>query len=227
MKYPVVPLIKALYGHPDGGYWEKHCEKHLLEVVGFVPIREWRSCYWHEKLRLYLVVYVDDLKMAGPKENLAEGWRLIQKGVNMGKVESVGLYLGCNHKTYSAVSPYIGKPVRVMEYDMSDFLRSCTGVYKKLTGVAKLRKASSPFYPDEADGASGSVGTQKVETDEGKVEYEGRPLDGDASKVLMKVLYAARMARFDLLRCVGFLASHVTKSDSSHDRRLFRMMCYI
>jgi hypothetical protein len=73
----------------------------LLEV-GFVLIREWRSCYWHEKLRLHLVVYVDDFKMAGPKENMTEGWRLIQKGVNMGKVESVGLYLGCNHKPYSA-----------------------------------------------------------------------------------------------------------------------------
>ena len=30
---PVVPLIRALYGHPDaGGYWEAHCEKHLREV---------------------------------------------------------------------------------------------------------------------------------------------------------------------------------------------------
>ena len=28
MKDPVVPLIKALYRHPDaGGYWEKHVEK--------------------------------------------------------------------------------------------------------------------------------------------------------------------------------------------------------
>ena len=24
---PVVPLIRALYGHPDaGGYWERHCD---------------------------------------------------------------------------------------------------------------------------------------------------------------------------------------------------------
>ena len=30
---PVVPLIRALYGHPDsGGYWERHCEAHLRKV---------------------------------------------------------------------------------------------------------------------------------------------------------------------------------------------------
>ena len=39
-KDPVVPLIRALYGHPDaGGYWEKHCEKHLFEQ-GFTPVKE-------------------------------------------------------------------------------------------------------------------------------------------------------------------------------------------
>ena len=31
MKDPVCPLLLALYGHPDaGGYWEEHCEKHVL-----------------------------------------------------------------------------------------------------------------------------------------------------------------------------------------------------
>ena len=43
----------------------------------------------------------------------------------------------------------------------------------------------------------------------------------------MKVLYAAHMARFDLLRAVGPLASKVTKWDEACDRRLYRLMCYI
>ena len=47
MRDPVCPLILALYGHPDaGGYWEAHCESHL-KSVGFTPIDEWRSCFWH------------------------------------------------------------------------------------------------------------------------------------------------------------------------------------
>ena len=52
---PVVPLRKALYGHPNAGtFWEQHCDE------------EWPSVYIHEKLQLVLVVYVDDFKMAGP-----------------------------------------------------------------------------------------------------------------------------------------------------------------
>ena len=49
MRDPVCPLILALYRHPDaGGYWEAHCESHL-KSVGFVPIEEWRSCFWHSE----------------------------------------------------------------------------------------------------------------------------------------------------------------------------------
>ena len=97
MRDPVCPLILALYGHPDsGGYWEHHCEKHLRSV-GFVPIADWRSCFWHSELGLYLVVYVDDFKMAGPSGNLAKGWSLIRKGVSTELPTPTGKYLGCDH----------------------------------------------------------------------------------------------------------------------------------
>ena len=43
----------------------------------------------------------------------------------------------------------------------------------------------------------------------------------------MKVLYAARYARFELLRAIGFLACHVAKWDVQCDRRLHRLMSYI
>ena len=64
-------------------------------------------------------------------------------------------------------------------------------------------------------------------TDEGPCDYDGKTLSSGASKVLMKLLYAARMARYDLLRAVGGLATMVTKWDASCDRRLYRLMCYI
>ena len=48
-----------------------------------------------------------------------------------------------------------------------------------------------------------------------------------AARVLMKVLYAARVARFDLLKAVCVLATRVTKWDSSCDKRLHRLMAYI
>ncbi len=48
-----------------------------------------------------------------------------------------------------------------------------------------------------------------------------------ASSVLMKVLYAARLSRFDLLKAVANLAQKVTKWDKGCDRMLHRLMCYI
>ena len=67
---PVVRLRLALYGHPDSGvYWEQKCDTHL-KSVGFDPIVDWRSCYFHRELQLFLIVYVDDFKLCGPASNL-------------------------------------------------------------------------------------------------------------------------------------------------------------
>ena len=48
-----------------------------------------------------------------------------------------------------------------------------------------------------------------------------------AAKILMKILYGARLARFDLLRAVCQLATCITKWDVNCDRRLHRLVCYI
>ena len=66
----------------------------------------------------------------------------------------------------------------------------------------------------------------KVDFQEGLDRSEGQ-LQPIASRVLMKVLYAARVCRFDLLRAVGVLAQRVTSWDAECDRRLHRLMSYI
>lgn len=46
---PVIPLMRALYGHPDAGtIWEQHCDavivkRNGVELVGIGP-----SCYYHK-----------------------------------------------------------------------------------------------------------------------------------------------------------------------------------
>ncbi len=52
-------------------------------------------------------------------------------------------------------------------------------------------------------------------------------VSGIGARVLMKVLYAARLARFDLLLAIGRLATYFTCWDEMCDRRLHRLMCYI
>ena len=48
-----------------------------------------------------------------------------------------------------------------------------------------------------------------------------------AASVLMKLLYAARIARFDLLRSINALAGNVTKWTKDDDARLHHLLCYV
>ena len=118
MRDPVCPLRLALYGHPDsGGYWEQHCEAHLVDKVGFVPIEEWRSCFWHPKWKMFLVVYVDDFKLAGP-ENI---W--LNAGMPLG-VESKRTTLRLSASTWVAIIKF--PPRWTLPLDMSTALWSTT-----------------------------------------------------------------------------------------------------
>ena len=61
---------------------------------------EWRSCYWHDHLQVFLIIYVDDFKMAGPETKVAEAWDLLRKGdktIKMDELKQVENYLGCEH----------------------------------------------------------------------------------------------------------------------------------
>ena len=58
-------------------------------------------------------------------------------------------------------------------------------------------------------------------------ESEQGQLQPIAARVLMKVLYAARVCRFALLRPVCVLAQRITCWDAECDRRLHRLISYI
>ncbi len=93
---PVCRLRLALYGHPMSGvYWELHCNQRLKKK-SFSAIPGWEQCFWHSELKLILIVYVDDFKMAGPEENLAKGWKLISEEIKLDEPTPLTRYLGCD-----------------------------------------------------------------------------------------------------------------------------------
>ena len=120
---PVVRLDKALYGHPDSGtMWEQHCDKKVQEI-GFKPIgEEWPSMYFHDKLKLLLVIYVDDLKLAGPSENLAKGWEMLRTVLRIEPETDLGLYLGCV-LSQGETQLHNGKQVKTITYNMEGWLK--------------------------------------------------------------------------------------------------------
>ena len=153
IEYPVVPLLRALYGHPDSGtYWEEHCDKHC-QSVGFDPIPNWPSCYYHGKLSLFLVIYVDDFKMSGPEKHLPEGWKLIMEGLNIDPPTEQGQYLGCMHEKGRIKLPD-GSWANSLTYNSESFLRSCIQRYVDLvtevTGrPPTIQKRDTPFLPED------------------------------------------------------------------------------
>ena len=109
------------------------------------------------------------------------------------------------------------KPVNEVIYGMKSFLQQAVDRYKDLASPKfhNLKQVATPFHDDKI--------ARPVET-EAEVKGELAPT---ASRVLMKLLFAARMVRYDLLRAVQGLASRVTKWSNECDKSLHRRMCYV
>ena len=81
MEDPVVPLERNLYGHPLAGLlWERHCEKILLKY-GWEKV-SYRECLFVREKGLFLSVCVDDIKLAGKKQNIDPLWKVLNKEVD-------------------------------------------------------------------------------------------------------------------------------------------------
>ena len=135
---------------PDaGGYWERHCHEHLTSV-GFVSVPDWRSTYWHPKFKFLLMVYVDDLKMAGPSANFSKAWELIRQSIKTDEPHAVTKCLGCEH--IIRATHVGGVSVNEIEYNMRPFFEQCVDSYLELTKKFKdtLKPAKTPFLDDKA-----------------------------------------------------------------------------
>ena len=68
-----------LYGHPLAKLlWEWQFEKVLLKH-GWEKIPNWECLFVHREKGLFLSVYVDDIKLAGRKQNLDPLWKVLSK----------------------------------------------------------------------------------------------------------------------------------------------------
>ena len=129
---PCCKLIQALYGHPDSRtFWEKHADKKLKEL-DFEPAAEsWPSCYIHQELDIFLVLYVDDFLMSGPEENMDIMWERISKVLKIDDPGAMGLYLGCIHEEGS-IKTENGTTVRTMTFNQEGLFREKVAKYMEL-----------------------------------------------------------------------------------------------
>ena len=139
--------------------------------------------------------------------------------------------------------------VTTVTYDMEQFLRFCVDRYLEVAGDVKLNKVVTPGIHEEtkdhvsrrpvkegpsvmcnwcnnlAPTVSGLEPDQREGTPELAMKEPVRAhLAPHAASVLVKLLYGARIARFDLLRQVNRLARNVHRWSDSDDRGLHHLM---
>ena len=82
MEDPVVPLERNLYGHPFAGLlWERQYEKIQLKFV-WEKVSNLECLFVHREKGLFLSVCVDDIKLAGKKQNINPMWKVLNKEVD-------------------------------------------------------------------------------------------------------------------------------------------------
>ena len=101
METPVCPLKRNLYGHKLAGFlWQKYAAHIIINELGFEKLMSWECLYFHRGKKLFLSVYVDDLKMAGISASIKPMWGLMQVHMKLEPPKKMweNQYLGCAQK---------------------------------------------------------------------------------------------------------------------------------
>ena len=196
LRDPVVELRKALYGHPQAGdLWHNHL-KTELETLGFATIDGWPSTYVRgagSDDMVLIIVYVDDLLIVGKPDAIERVTTKLRQRVKMEDPEPMDKYLGCYHHMSRGKDGVLD-----VRFDMTGYLPAAVDIYIAETGL-KVTTASSP-YPPELPPAQ----LQHALESPGRFQHK-------AASLLMKLMYAARMAVPSLCVAVQRLASNITK----------------
>ena len=193
----------------------------------------------HRKHGLFLSVYVDDIKLAGRKQNLSPMWKKLVKLVDHGEPTSFLDHLcvrctqrecksnentieeykklfdsrisaGATEKLPGCEKPH-AKTV-VWSYDMEGHAQKCVERFCELANLKteQLYKVSSPCLDDHH--------FKKEE-----LESVGE-LSEVCSQIVLKCLYLARTGRLDILWSVNKLARSITTWTKACDQRFARLI---
>ena len=97
-----------------------------------------------------LIVYVDDMKMSGPKDSLATHWANLGKGINLaippGDSNKRLTFLGCDHVRFTETVK--GKLLQCLKWDATAGIRR--GIAKYVAAVETICPGFTPRIYDAA-----------------------------------------------------------------------------
>ena len=210
-----VRLLKSLYGHPLAGkLWQSYLDQRLA-AMNVVELEGFPSNYFIQagSKMLLLNIYVDDLTLSGDSTLHQTFLEEMRKHINIEPevyIEKGGSrILGRNHCAIRGVQ------TSRMYFDMRPYAAQTVEFCCELCGIElkALKHVTSPALPE-------SIMLEEETSGQGA-------LSGNASKVLMRLLWLARLSRPDLAFIVGKLASNVTRWSQWDDRQLLRVISYL
>ena len=238
MEDPVV-LERNLYGHPLAGLlWERQFEKILLKH-GWEKIPNWGCRFVHREKGFFISVDVDDIKLAGKKQNLDPMWKLLNKEVDLGEPTS---FLDHVYLWYTQRQCEISKDI-VDNYRTMFESRISAGGLEKLPFSQNLRISSWSYdmagHEKECVERYCELSTKTTQ----QLHKESTPCIDDhhfkeemksfgemshvCSQMVLKCFYLARVGRLDVQWSVNKFARKITKWTKACDKRLNRLISYI
>ena len=162
----------------------------MMREIGSIHCTDtFQSTYFIRESGLLLTLYIDDMVVSGPENQHKSFWEKVQKQIEIEEPSPVDRILGRHHKISR------DKHGSTMQYDMTDFAENACKAYEELSGCT-LKKAATPYLPE------GSL----VDSD---FEDRGQMAE-NASRVLVKILWSARLARPDLMKGISDLTRRIT-----------------
>ena len=81
-------------------YYGKSNLRKSYEKQDWEKVPNWECLFVHRQKGIFLSVYVDDIKLAGKKQNIRPMWKLLNKDVDLGEPTSFldHVYLGCTQR---------------------------------------------------------------------------------------------------------------------------------
>eukprot|EP00435_Cladocopium_sp_Y103_P014697 s1958_g3.t1 len=203
---PCVRLWRSLYGHPESGFHWNERFKSVMSQMNAVHLDDFPSNYWLPSFGLLLSLYVDDILVSGPTDRHAPFWEELRRHLEIDEPTDVNRALGRGHEFVR------NGDTTTCTFEMTEFIDNACSMYEELSG-RKLKPAPSPYVPE------GSL------TDD---DWDNRgTLCHEASRVLMKVLWCARLSRPDLMKGIADLTRRLTVWARADDKRLHRLMSYL
>ena len=240
---PVVPLERNVYGHPLAGLlWERQLDKILLKY-GPEKVANCECLFVHRQKKLFLSVYVDDIKLAGKKTKSWSDVESTQQRSWFGRTNIfprsciLGAVLKDNVKKNKDIVGQLQNHVWIANFRGSSTEKlPCPRKIIRIFFVV-LRYGRSC---QEMCGTILWVGKQDDSTTLQSIysmhwwpSFQRRRIEiclrfvKSIISIFLKCFYLTRIRRPDILWSVNTLARSITKWTKACDKRLNRLISYI